>query len=564
MHDVSARREFRCAIYTRKSSEEGLEQDFNSLHAQREACEAYIKSQKHEGWKGLSAHYDDGGYSGGSMERPALRRLLADIAAKRIDIVVVYKVDRLTRSLADFAKIVEVFDASGVSFVSVTQAFNTTTSMGRLTLNVLLSFAQFEREVTGERIRDKVAASKKKGLWMGGFVPIGYEAKDRTLAVNAAEAETVRTIFRLYLECGSVDALKQELDRLGIVTKLRSGRSARMSGGHPFSRGHLYRVLSNPLYRGQIRHKGQIHPGQHPAIIDEEIWVAVQASLAQNNHRQRVKTHSKNPSLLAGLLVDAAGEKLVATHATKQGRRYRYYVTAAALRKQHRSDADSKRGPALRLPAAEIESAVIRLLTDALRDRSWLLDTVAPAVGGVEGWEKMTVRADQLRRILDSDDAIGRRGLLLDLVQRVVVQDRSIEIALRAAALGSAPLPARQEPSDEPIVRLCRELVLAQRGPETRLIIAGEGARAPEPDPALIKALAQAHRWWGDLLHGRYGTMRDLARAYDTDERYAARIIPLAFVPADLTRAILDGRQPPALTLHSFLYARAAPRQAPG
>src|SRR5687768_1704350 len=262
----------RCAIYTRKSSEEGLEEDFNSLDAQREACEAYIRSQKSAGWSLLSDLYDDGGISGGTLERPALQRLLADIQAGRVDLVVVYKVDRLTRSLADFAKIVEVFDAQGVSFVSVTQQFNTTTSMGRLTLNMLLSFAQFEREVTGERIRDKIAASKQKGMWMGGPTPLGYEPNGRSLKVQEPDAETVRTLFRLYLELGSVRRLKEEADRRGLISKLRPHWKGRMRGGRPFSRGFLYHLLQSPIYIGRIGHNGGSFEGQHPAIVDREIW----------------------------------------------------------------------------------------------------------------------------------------------------------------------------------------------------------------------------------------------------------------------------------------------------
>ena len=259
---------FRCAIYTRNSSEEGLEQDFNSLHAQRESCDAYIMSQRHEGWTPLPTLYDDGGYSGGSTERPALKRLLADIQSHLIDVVVVYKVDRLTRSLADFAKIVEIFDAAGVSFVSVTQQFNTTTSMGRLTLNVLLSFAQFEREVTGERIRDKIAASKQKGMWMGGWVPIGYDRKDRTLTINETEAVTVRTIFDLFLKLKNVQRVQTELARLNLTTKPYATPRGRAVGGLSFARGHLYKILSNPLYIGEIEHRRVRYPGQHPPLID--------------------------------------------------------------------------------------------------------------------------------------------------------------------------------------------------------------------------------------------------------------------------------------------------------
>jgi len=278
----------RCAIYTRKSSEEGLEQEFNSLDAQREACEAYIRSQRHEGWSVLPQPYDDPGFSGGSMERPALKRLLADIAAKRIDVVVVYKVDRLTRSLADFAKIVEVFDANAVSFVSITQAFNTTTSMGRLTLNVLLSFAQFEREVTGERIRDKIAASKKKGLWMGGQPALGYNVKDRKLIMNEAEAETVRMIFHRYLELGSVRELKASLDAEGVVSKRRTAADGSDYGGHAFSRGALYQMLQNRVYRGEIVHKGASYPGEHPAIVGEDLWLKAQHKLEANGVERQI------------------------------------------------------------------------------------------------------------------------------------------------------------------------------------------------------------------------------------------------------------------------------------
>src|SRR5690242_3176627 len=281
----------RCAVYTRKSSEEGLEQDFNSLHAQREACEAFIKSQAGEGWRVVKTAYDDGGLSGGTMERPALQRLLTDIRSGLIDAVVVYKVDRLTRSLADFARLVEIFDAQGVSFVSVTQQFNTTSSMGRLTLNVLLSFAQFEREVTGERIRDKIAASKKKGMWMGGNVPLGYDASERTLVINPAEAETVRCIFALYGELGCVRRVKEEADRLGLRTKCTTTANGTERGGKPFSRGHLYTLLSNPIYTGRIAHKGELHPGQQPPLIDDETWVAVRDQLAANtsDHRRKAK-----------------------------------------------------------------------------------------------------------------------------------------------------------------------------------------------------------------------------------------------------------------------------------
>src|SRR4051794_668659 len=355
----------RCAIYTRKSSEEGLEQEFNSLAAQWEACEAFIRSQRNEGWVLARTRYDDGGFSGGSVERPALQNLLTDIRAGRIDIVVVYKVDRLTRSLADFARLVELFDTEAVSFVSVTQQFNTTSSMGRLTLNVLLSFAQFEREVTGERIRDKIAASKRKGMWMGGNVPLGYDADERTLVINPAEAETVRRIFALYRELGCVRRVKEEADRLALRTKCSTTANGTERGGKPFSRGHLYTLLSNPIYTGQIAHKGELHPGQQPALINDETWTAVRDQLAANTSNHRRKAKAAEPSLLAGLLVDARGERLTPSHAVKKGRRYRYYVSAALI-----TDAGTDRAQGWRLAAREIEEAVIRILADALTSPS--------------------------------------------------------------------------------------------------------------------------------------------------------------------------------------------------
>ncbi|NLH80187.1 MAG: recombinase family protein [Phyllobacteriaceae bacterium] len=347
----------RCAVYTRKSSEEGLEQSFNSLDAQREACEAYVASQKSEGWIVLPQMYDDGGISGGTMDRPTLQRLLADVAAGLVDTVVVYKVDRLTRSLGDFAKIVEVFDAASVSFVSVTQSFNTTTSMGRLTLNMLLSFAQFEREVTGERIRDKIAASKAKGMWMGGRPPLGYEVRERKLEIVEAEAETVRHIFTRYAELGSVLDLRDELAAVGITAKRHVSAAGNATGGGTLGRGALYHLLQNRLYRGEIDHKGTIHPGEHEAIVDQDLWDRVQAVLAENLVERAVRSDAASPSLLAGLVRDQDGIPLTPMHANKTGRRYRYYVShdLIAGRKLSAEDREGerrrRRTSARRIPA---------------------------------------------------------------------------------------------------------------------------------------------------------------------------------------------------------------------
>src|SRR5499433_1677926 len=429
----------RCAIYTRKSSEEGLEQEFNSLAAQREACEAYILSQQHEGWVLSKTRYDDGGFSGGNMERPALQRLLADIRAGRIDIVVVYKVDRLTRSLADFARLVEIFDAQNVSFVSVTQQFNTTSSMGRLTLNVLLSFAQFEREVTGERIRDKIAASKKKGLWMGGNPPLGYRASERTLVIDPAEAETVRRIFALYRELGCVRRVKDAADRLGLRTKRRTTANGAECGGAPFSRGHLYRILSNPIYTGRIAHKGQLYPGQQPALIDDETWTSVRDRLAASAGALRRRPKAAEPSLLAGLLVDAQGQRLTPSHAVKKGRRYRYYISVALITATGRDGVQN-----WRLAAREIEDCVISILIDALTSPPRLLEGVG--IPGISG--------DQMRRLLGRAARLAaalrhspeeRAKIVRELVEQVVVCDNRIVIKVRYGVLLSGE-PRAYEP----------------------------------------------------------------------------------------------------------------------
>jgi DNA invertase Pin-like site-specific DNA recombinase len=390
--DTRRNAKVRCAIYTRKSSEEGLEQEFNSLQAQREACEAFINSQRQEGWMCLPACYDDGGFSGATMARPALRRLLADITAGRVDIVIVYKIDRLTRSLADFAKIVEILDTKGASFVSVTHQFNTTTSMGRLTLNVLLSFAQFEREVIGERIRDRIAASKKKGMWMGGVPPLGYRVQDHKLVIIDSEAEIVRSIFRRYAELGSVRLLKAELEAQGSNSKSWTSAAGRLIGGKPFSRGALYLMLRNRIYRGEIVHQGQSHPGEHPPVIDQPLWDAVQMRLAGNTAKRNSGTRTHQPSLLAGMLFDAEGNPILTpSYAVKKGMRYRYYVSRPLITQDQR-----KRTTALRIPAGEIEHLV------ASRVRQWLL-----APGGIYQTTRLANPSAQ-RRLIARATEIGK------------------------------------------------------------------------------------------------------------------------------------------------------------
>jgi DNA invertase Pin-like site-specific DNA recombinase len=532
-----------CAIYTRKSSEEGLEQEFNSLAAQREACEAFIRSQRNEGWVLVRTRYDDGGFSGGSVERPALQHLIADIRAGRIDIVVVYKVDRLTRSLADFARLVELFDAEAVSFVSVTQQFNTTSSMGRLTLNVLLSFAQFEREVTGERIRDKIAASKKKGMWMGGNVPLGYDASEGTLVINPAEAETVRRIFALYRDLGCVRRVKEEADRLGLRTKCSTTANGTERGGKPFSRGHLYSLLSNPIYIGQIAHKGALHPGQQPALIDNESSSAVRDQLATKttDHRRRAK--AAEPSLLAGLLIDAQGERLTPSHAVKKGRRYRYYVSTALI-----TDAGTDRAQGWRLAAREIEEAVIRILADALTSPASLVERF-----GADG-----MPSDQIRKLLSRAARMvaalgGSPGelakLVRELVEKITVDEKTIIIKLRRSFLLGVPSSASEAASDS-AVELTAVVAFTRRGAETKLVLPGlaQPKHSSRCDPALIKAIARGRTWFEELATGHARSLQELAKRDGISRRYIRRLVGLAFLSPQLVEAILQGRQPVELT----------------
>jgi len=357
----------RCAIYTRKSSEEGLEQTFNSLDAQREACGSYIKSQQHEGWIASSTLYDDGGFSGGNTKRPGLKQLLDDIKADKIDVIVVYKVDRLSRSLVDFVHLIELFDEHQVSFVSVTQQFNTSSSMGRLTLNVLLSFAQFEREVTGERIRDKIAASKQKGMWMSGVVPLGYDVIDKIMVVNEEEATRVRHIYSRYIALGCVRRLKEELDAEGYIGKVREHTGVH-AGGRPISRGALYGLLKNSLYIGKVNHQGKLYEGQHAAILEISLWKKVQDRLHENKNNHHTRKSIKDPSLLAGLLFDDNGNPMSPTHTKKHNRRYRYYINQTVL--QYR---EKDAGSILRLPAKVIENLVIQQLMTLWKDTNRLL-----------------------------------------------------------------------------------------------------------------------------------------------------------------------------------------------
>ncbi len=446
--------------------------------------------------------------------------------------VVVYKVDRLTRSLADFAKIVEVFDAHGVSFVSVTQAFSTTTSMGRLTLNMLLSFAQFEREVTGERIRDKIAASKQKGMWMGGFVPLGYEPDGRTLTINEAEAETVRTVFSLYLEHGNVRHVKEAVDRQGLTTKIRNGADGRMRGGRPLSRGYIYKLLGNPLYVGRIAHKGKTYDGQHPPIVDAETWAAVQAGLAANSCERSSGPRASEPSPLMGKLFDESGAPLSPSHAVKSGRRYRYYVSRNLIAGSAKNTTNAPTN-GWRLPAHEIERIAGDAATGLLADRAALTRAV----------RECGMAAERVPGLLD---AVARwRGQVLALVERVDLGADEIAISLDLTCLtGETGMTVRH-------VVLAR---IKRRGVETRLILegAGNGTAAPKPDPALIKAVVRAHRWFDDLVSGRARSLGDIAKAEGVSDRYVSHLMPLAFLAPEIVEAILAGTQPVDLTAETL------------
>ncbi|MDX1485587.1 MAG: recombinase family protein [Alphaproteobacteria bacterium] len=541
------RKRLRCAIYTRKSTDEGLDQEFNSLDAQREACAAFVASQKHEGWICLSNHYDDGGISGSTLDRPAMQRLLTDIKAHKIDVVVVYKVDRLTRALADFAKIVEIFDAHTVSFVSVTQQFNTTTSMGRLTLNVLLSFAQFEREVTAERIRDKIAASKKKGMWMGGAVPLGYDAKDRKLVINHMEADTVRTLYQLYLEKGNVREVTEEANRRGLRTKRRDDLHPRMRGGRPFSRGHIYRILSNPIYIGRIAHKKESYSGLHPPIIGLALWEKTQALLKSNRVQRRNGTNASDPSPLAGKLFDDLGNAFTPSHATKRGRRYRYYIE----RRPEITDNNSVSARPKRIAANEIEKLLLDALNRFLKTPARLIDALGEIILSAAKTKSIASAGKRLAAKLDHQNPKDTYATLRSLISRVIISDKDVGVSLNNSGLsGLLDLPGIEtDQLDEPIT-LTIPARLKPRGVELKFVMIDPGHRqSAKPDPILIKAIVQANDWLEQLMSGKAATLRELADRDELPERYLRRLLELAFLAPDITESILNGHQPEDLTL---------------
>jgi len=517
----------RCAIYTRKSTEYNLELAFNSLDAQREACEAYIKSQAHEGWRLIPGRYDDGAFSGASLDRPALQQLLADVRAGKIDIVLVYKVDRLTRSLADFAKLIELFDVHGVSFVSVTQSFNTSSSMGRLTLNVLLSFAQFERELIGERVRDKIAASKRKGLWVGGPVPLGYAAVDKKILVVPAEAAAVRTIFARYLELGSVRALAEDLDRRGIRSKPRRRSTGRTVGGGRFGVGALAYLLKNRFYIGELVYRGEVHHGEHEPILDSALFEAVGAKLAAQAVERRCRLRGL-PAILSGRLFDHRGNRMSPTHANKRGARYRYYVSQAVLQGK-----PPPPGLVSRVPAAEIEALVVAALRNHLNAR-----------GGGEG-------------LPDNRDLLERH------LERVTLTPNHLELRLRELVEPTQAHDPVNDGSSGPPIANVTTITVPWSSPvpaAVKGIIHVPAHNTPIKAgrrEALLIAIVKARQWIDYLAHGRAASLAVIARREGKAERHIRLLAPLAFVSPRIVSALLDGTAPADLTLTKL--ARALP-----
>lgn len=529
----------RCAIYTRKSTEEGLDMQFNSLDAQREACEAYIASQKHEGWKALPKHYDDGGFSGGNTQRPALQALLTDIALGKVDLVVVYKIDRLTRSLTDFSKMVEVFDQHQTSFVSVTQHFNTTTSMGRLTLNVLLSFAQFEREVTGERIRDKIAATKKKGMWAGGSAPLGYDIKDKALVVNAKEAEQVRAIYQRYLELGSALLLKADLDRRKINSKARRSNTGRQWGGVRFSRGALYCLLQNRTYLGQITHAGTAYPGLHEPIVPQVLWDKVQAQILANKKSAKGQTRAHHPSLLAGRVYLDDGTRLTPSHTNKSGRRYRYYSVGYP-----RMGEEGKAKKKMSLPAHDLENLVEREWKELLTSQA-LEDRLAKHEDGgrasmkqlrllANAWDGLAV-TDKLQRLDEAD------------VQVTVSQDK---MALTATPEGiierRIPSPNKQTRMDKPnpMNRIIEASLYISQG-QKKIVEPSDSTQERESAQQrlqLLRRIAQGRAWANELIEGKVESPKLLAQRERKSEDYIYDVLRAGCLSPSIVDQVIGGQ----------------------
>lgn len=525
----------RCAIYTRKSSEEGLEQDFNSLDAQREACEAYIKSQMHEGWILIDKQYNDGGYSGGTMERPAFKELLKDIENDKIDIVVVYKVDRLTRSLMDFSKIIDVFDRHETSFVSITQQFNTTTSMGRLTLNILLSFAQFEREVTGERIRDKIAASKKKGMWMGGKVPLGYLKEDKKLVVHNEDAQKVQMLFDKYLELKSIPKLMQYLKENEIKTKTDKY----------FSKGQLYHLFSNRVYIGKITHKDKVYDGEHKAVICDETFENVQKLLYENKVDKTCGVKSSSNSLIAGLIYDDLGNKMTPSHSNNHGRRYRYYISRALKNNE-------ETGSVSKIPAGEVEKFVIETTKEFLQDKEQIQKIVS---------QYKISKQNKLIYIAQNIQDYSEPKLIRAIINKIVISKNLIEITYNEASIKKVlnalannqeiVIPDKNEELTPIIISKNIKITQPSRN-DNILILNAKEYDTPEPNPYLVNAIVKSYYYHKQIQAGK--TIEDLQTEEGLkDSKYIRNIMNLKYISSQLTEQILNGTQPKELSLQRLI-----------
>jgi len=538
----------KCAIYTRKSSEEGLEQSFNSLAAQRDACRAFILSQEHEGWTVLKNVYDDGGISGGTMDRPALKQLLNDIQEGKVNTVVVYKVDRLTRSLTDFAKIIEIFDSHSVSFVSVTQQFNTTSSMGRLTLNVLLSFAQFEREITGERIRDKIAASKKKGIWIGGIVPLGYNCVKRQLVVSWPEADTVREIFRQYVRSGCLTKLKKYLEHNKTRSKIRTSNVGRKYGGAPYSRGALHHLLCNRIYLGEIVHRDQHFPGQHEPIVSRRLWDQVASRLKQNNQAGRSAASGSTTSPLTGLLTDSNGVLFTPTHSLKNGKRYRYYTSQAAIQQ------NGAKPRIARFPAQELEAFVATQLLNLLRSPDRFIREIKDGAT----CNAFAKRAAELVKAWPQLERSKLHQIIGSIVSHVTIGQSKVWVEVGIASL----LKYLDEEMGRGVavsfrgirtLQLVGDFEISRRGGEIHIVTPNDDSGRVSPVPSIVKAIARSRDWYERIVAGEFGTIDQLAHKSGLTKRYVRKILQCAHLSPKVMEALLAGKHAPSLTLKTIL-----------
>jgi site-specific DNA recombinase len=541
----------RCAIYARKSSEEGLDMSYNTLEAQRDACSSYIASQRHEGWKVVSKVYEDGGYSGGNMQRPGLKELLDDVGKGEIDIIVVYKIDRLTRSLTDFAKLTDLLDKHQVSFVAVTQQFNTSTSMGRLTLNVLLSFAQFEREVSGERIRDKFAASKKKGIWMGGPIPMGYDAKDRKLHIIEEEAKIVRHIFRRYLQLRSVHLLQKELEEQGVRSRVRTSKSGNQVGGKVLGRGAIGYMLRNLLYLGIVRQGNERHQGEHAAIIADDIFERVQQALTDQSPGEEAKIKRGTSALLKGLVFDTQERRLLPTHCNKKGQRYYYYTSEKRLR-------DARQDPeGLRVPAADLDELITKVIASNLSNHQWLTKNISAKATSIP--TLIQAAKSLAATILDKNqiDTLPVRKL----IERVVVEKSCVTISLnkkelylplnheeRCEAISESDSESQRSTESKNTLEIVIQSHLLRCGKQMKLILGTDGSVGSAPNRQLISLVVQAKQWFAGLSTGKYDSLSDLAKTVSLDKSYVSRVITLAFLAPDVLEKIITGDHSHLLT----------------